>query len=87
MNNISMCISDDYAVMNTWNYGFYYGYEFDEIDDEDIWGFTVCEGEKIDAFRISYDEMSKYEDCPRQWDCSECLLFGIGLYLESKNGV
>lgn len=91
MNNIEIHISDDYATLSTYNYGFYYGYEFDrkETDDdtEDIWGFEVCEEEKIGAFRISYEEMSKYENCPDQWECEKCLLFGIGLWLENNKKV
>lgn len=81
---IDISISDDYAAISTYNYGFYYGYEFDSNNDEDIWGFETCEDDK--PFRISYDEMSKYKDCPSQWECTECLLFGIGLWLENKKG-
>lgn len=85
--NIEVNINDDYATLHTYNYGFYYGYEFDSKececgDTEDIYGFEVCDEYKIGAFRISYEEMSKYENCPNQWECDKCLLFGIGLWLE-----
>lgn len=90
MKNIEVYINDDYATLHTYNYGFYYGYEFDRKEcecgeTEDVWGFEVCDEYKIGAFRISYEEMSKYENCPSQWECDKCLLFGIGLWLESKN--
>ena len=48
---IDVHVNDDYAVLTTTNYGFYYGYEFDSKESEDgdteeIWGFEVCDGEK-----------------------------------------
>ena len=91
MKEIDVAINDDYAVLTTYNYGFYYGYEFDRKECEcgetiDIWGFEVDEpNTKLeDKFRISYEDMKKYKGCPSQWQCEECLLFGIGLWLESR---
>lgn len=82
---MNISISDDYAVLTTKNYGFYYGYEFDEDEDEEcIWGFEVNDNSKIGAFRISYEDMKKYKNCPSQWECEKCLLFGIGLWLEEN---
>lgn len=88
---IDISISDDYAVMSSYNYGFYYGYEFDKKEcecgeTEEIWGFEVDDNEE-EQFRISYEDMEKYPDCPEKWDCEKCLLFGIALYLENKKQV
>jgi len=87
---IDVSINDDYAVLNTTNYGFYYGYEFDTKectcgDTEEIWGFEVNDNDRP-IFGISYEEMSKYKDCPSQWECEKCLLFGIGLWVEKCGG-
>lgn len=84
---INIAINDDYATMSTYNYGFYYGYEFDSKEDEDgdtidIFGFEVDDNSTNYNYRISYEEMSKFKNCPNQWECDKCLLFGIGLYLE-----
>lgn len=81
--NINMCISDDYASLSTYNYGFYYGYEFDydEEKEEDIWGLEIQDWDGI-QYRISYEEMKKYPNCPDKWECNECLLYGIALFLE-----
>lgn len=89
MDNVEIYINDDYATLSTYNYGFYYGYEFDKKeyengDTDEVFGFEVCEEEKIGAFRISYKEMQKHNNCPEQWQCDKCLLFGIGLWLEHK---
>lgn len=87
-NMIDVHISDDYAILNTTGYGFYYGYEFDTKecdcgDTEEIYGFEVSNDKSPSIFRISYEEMSKhYDNCPEQWDCEKCLLFGIGLWLD-----
>lgn len=81
---IDITISDDYAVLTTTNYGFYYGYEYGFEEDKygdthEIWGFEVNgNGGKI--FRISADEMAKIKNCPDKWNCEEMLLFGIGLF-------
>lgn len=83
---MSVTINDDYAVLDSEIYSFYYGYEFDRKEcecgeTEEIWGFEVIKGhEKV--FRISADDMEKQKGCPDKWDCSEMLLFGIGLYLD-----
>lgn len=89
MKYIDVCISDDYATLSTYNYGFYYGYEFDskETEDgevEDVYGFEVCDRENIGAYRISYKDMSKYPGCPSEYECDKCLLFGIGVWLENE---
>ena len=83
---IDITVKSDYAVMSTRNMGFYYGYEFDTKECEcgntiDIWGFEVNDN-KGKCFSISYEDMSKKEGCPKQWECESCLLFGIGLYLD-----
>lgn len=82
-------INDDYAIMRTPNYGFYYGYEYDTKEcecgeSEDIFGFEV-NNEKGICFEISYEDMTKIEGCPQQWECEKCLLFGIGLFLDKVN--
>lgn len=82
---LDVSISDDYGVLTTPDYGFYYGYEFDTVEDEDgddesVWGFEV-NGNNDKIFSISYDDMKLYKNCPDMWDVSECLLFGIGLFI------
>lgn len=87
-NKVDVSIASDYAILSTPNYSFYYGYEYDIKEDEDgdtteIWGFEVTNNNKK-VFRISVDEMEKYKRCPNKWECNEMLLFGIGLYIASK---
>lgn len=83
-SNIDVMINDDYACLTTPNYDFYFGYDFDYDyeKEEELWGLKA----KIDNKRycISYEEMQKYSDCPSQWECDKCLLFGIGLIMELK---
>ena len=81
---IDVSINDDYAVLTTTNYGFYYGYEYDYEEDKygdthEIWGFEV-NGNNGKLFRISADDMKKIENCPDKWNCEKMLLFGIGLF-------
>ena len=85
-SKIDVAINDDYAVLSTENYYFYYGYEFDKKeckcgDTKEIWGFEITKNNKKE-FRISADEMHDYKECPNQWQCEKMLLFGIGLYLD-----
>ncbi len=87
MKNNYIEINDDYAILSTKNYCFYYGYEFDKKicgcgDEKEIWGFEVKK-DSINVFRISADEMQEYKDCPNKWQCEKMLLFGIGLYLDN----
>lgn len=82
---IDVSINDDYAVLTTTNYGFYYGYEYDFEEDEDgdtheIWGF-VANGNDGKLFGITAEEMEKMENCPDKWDCEKMLLFGIGIFM------
>ena len=56
-----VCIKSDYAVLNTKDYGFYYGYEFDSKECEcgesiDIWGFEVTK-DNNSIYRIKAEEM------------------------------
>lgn len=87
MKETEVIINDDYAILTSANYYFYYGYEFNikELDDDDeyIWGFEVTKNNKS-VYRISADEMEKYKNCPNQWQCEKMLLFGIGMYLSDK---
>ncbi len=81
---IEITISDDYAVLTTTNYGFYYGYEYDFEEDKygdthDIYGFEV-NGNDEKIFRISANDMKKIKNCPDEYDCEKMLLFGIGLF-------
>lgn len=81
---IDLAINDDYAVLTTTNYGFYYGYEYDTKEcecgeTEEICGFEV-NGNNGKLFGISYDDMKKVKGCPDKWDCEKMLLFGIGLF-------
>lgn len=82
---IDITINDDYAVLTTTNYGFYYGYEYDTKEcecgeTEEIWGFEV-NGNNGKLFGISADDMKKIKGCPNEWDCDAMLLFGIGLFI------
>ena len=82
---IDVTINDDYAVLTTTNYGFYYGYEYDKKEcecgeTEEIWGFEV-NGNNGKLFGISFDDMKNIKGCPDKWDCNEMLLFGIGLFI------
>lgn len=86
MRETYQSINDDYALLSTKKYYFYYGYEFDSKecdcgDTEDIWGFEVTKNNK-EIFKISANEMEKYKECPSKWQCEEMLLFGIGLFLD-----
>lgn len=87
MKETEIIINDDYAVLTSANYYFYYGYEFDRKelengDEEEIWGFEVSKDNKK-VFRISADEMEKYKNCPNRWQCEKMLLLGIGMYLSN----
>lgn len=84
---IDIAINDDYAVLTTTNYSFYYGYEYDKKEcecgeTEEIWGFEVNgnDGKLFRMFRISADDMKKIKGCPDKWECEKMLLFGIGLF-------
>lgn len=83
--NINITISDDYACLSTYNYGFYYGYEFDYDEEEEnaIYGLEIQDYDSKN-YRISYEEMKKYPNCPDKWNCNECLLYGVALFLELK---
>lgn len=78
---MDIIINDDYASLDTGIFGFYYGYEYGKDEDEnDVYGFEVVKnGEKI--YRISYEDMKQQKCCPDKLDMEECLLFGIGLYV------
>lgn len=85
---MNVSISDDYAVLDTKNYSFYFGYEFDIEETEDgdtreIWGFEVIKNDER-IYGIPYDKMKKMKNCPSIYDCEECLLFGIGLFIEKS---
>lgn len=85
-----VAINDDYAVLNTDKYYFYYGYEYERKETRDgesveIWGFEVSDANNKKIFRISADQMEKKNDCPYRWDCAKMLLFGIGLFLKEEN--
>ena len=85
-----VAINDDYAVLTCTNIRFYYGYEYgqketEDGDTEEIWGFEVNDNNGR-CFGLSYEEMSKFKNCPKKWDCAECLLFGISLYI-NKLGI
>jgi hypothetical protein len=74
-------INDDYAVLWTGKDKFYYGYEFGKDEDDSVWGF-IYKHENMEQWRISYADMNTRKHCPDQFDCAECLLFGIGLWRE-----
>jgi hypothetical protein len=67
-------IASDYAVLEAGPFYFYYGYEYDRIDDEEVWGFRVKKNGKVIFEYPHEDEDREVEDC---------LLLGIGKYLVS----
>ncbi|MBQ7308235.1 MAG: hypothetical protein IJW82_06910, partial [Clostridia bacterium] len=75
-------------VLNTKEYGFYYGYEFDRKECQcgesiDIWGFEATKGNNS-IYRISAEEMKKRINRNVDiGDCAEMLILGIGLWLEN----
>lgn len=86
---IDLAINDDYSILKTPDYYFYYGYEFDRKEDEDgddmdIYGFEVTKNNES-VFRISTEEMEKVIGCPKCGSCEDMLLFGIGIYLNQIN--
>lgn len=86
---VDVTINDDYAVLSTDKYHFYYGYEFDSKECEcgntiEIWGFEAKINGTEKIYRISREEMMKLKGCPNIWKCDEMLLFGIGLYLKER---
>lgn len=76
-------INDDYAVLWAGDHDIYFGYEFGRDDAGEVWGFIYKRG-GAEVYRISYEEMKKRQRCPDMDECAECLLFGIGLYLEQS---
>lgn len=82
-----VCIKSDYAVLNTKDHLFYYGYEFDRKECEcgesmDIWGFEVTKGDNT-IYRINADEMKKkINKNVDTGNCAEMLILGIGLWLD-----
>ena len=84
---IDISIKNDYAILTTEKYSFYYGYEFDTRECEcgntiDVWGFKVVKDNR-GVFEISEKELLKHPSCPYDSkDCAKMLFFGIGLFLE-----
>lgn len=79
---IDIGISDDYAVLETDEYTFYYGYE--HVNDDDEWMFVVrandIDGNNL-LFSRSQSQIEELTD--RLYSTSEYLLIGIALFLET----
>lgn len=69
--------SDDYAVLTSGRYEFYYGYESAVAD---VWHFTVKENGK-EVFSMSDDEINEVYPDSLGFDCADMLLAGIGVWL------
>jgi len=78
MKKQSVGISDDYAVLETGIYTFYYGYE-EEVNDE--WAFVAKKG-KNEVARYSKSFIENNSDIKNRSDEPDYyLLAGIGLFL------
>jgi hypothetical protein len=77
---LDLVCSDDYAILDSGRYYFYYGYE-EEIDDE--WCFVVKENNKI-LLKITTSEIERKIDGFRLNSTQDYLLSGIGIWLLSQ---
>ncbi len=85
MKQVQISEASDYAGLAVDDYSFYYGYEFNRAGQDEVWGFEYSKDDKT-VFAIEYDEMKKYKDCPDKFETTQCLLFGIGIFLSLKGG-
>lgn len=69
-------IASDYAGVSGGGIGFYYGYEETEGDE---WCFIAKEGDK-ELLRLPAETLGVKD----KWDVTECLLAGIGKWLELR---
>ena len=72
-------IAEDYAILKAANLQFYYGYE--KTDDDADWCFTV-EHNGVEQMRIPSSELRR-----DKFEVTECLLTGIGMWIQWKMGV
>ena len=74
----------DYAGLQGGGHNFYYGYEYDDPqEDGDLrWGF-IHEGPK-GGTRMSYQQArAQYPDIPGRFETTDCLLWFIAWVLEN----
>lgn len=74
-----VAIASDYATLDTGRLRFYYGYE--ETDSNGDWCFAV-EYNGVEQMRIPSSGLK----CDK-FEVTECLLTGIGMWLQRKTGV
>lgn len=67
-------LSDDYAILATENASFYYGYE---ETDGDEWCFVAKIKGLHEEIKVPFSKLGAKD----QWDCSECLMVGIGWFV------
>lgn len=75
----TVSISGDYATLDLADgTRFYYGYEYPDENDE--WTFRVRGADKMTIlFSLPFSKLGARD----QFECAQCLLCGIGLYLSS----
>lgn len=87
---ITLGSSSDWSSLRGGHWAFYYGYEFDQSEDdrdENIsgWGFEARYKDEV-IFRISQEEMLKQYD-RQNWDCwhaNDGMLVGIAFMLQAR---
>jgi hypothetical protein len=84
--SIDIGVASDYAVLEAGERTLYFGYEYATVEDADgdqesVFGFRYSHKTAGEVFGIAYDEMAKRRGCPPVFECAECLLFGLGIYL------
>jgi hypothetical protein len=85
VRSVRVTTAGDYATLAAGGWSFYYGYEFGTTggdDPESVWGFEAKRDGGV-GMRLGYDGMRTIPGCPDQFECQDCLLFGIGVYLAS----
>jgi len=74
---VDLAYSDDYAVLLSGSFQFYYGYE--DVDQDDNWCFTVKEN-GVETFRISTEWIEKNTNIDRLDSPRDYLLIGISIW-------
>lgn len=75
-------ISSDYAHLQGGDTEAYYGYEFAprDSDGDEQWGFYVKVGGKV-VYSATLWAMTKRNPRLNKFECAECLLIGMEMYL------
>lgn len=81
VESVSYFIAEDYAGMMCRKYSFYYGYEeTTEKGDDSEWCFVAKEN-GVEISRIASSLLGVGDP----FDVVECLLAGIGIFLDSRS--